>query len=271
MNESIEIDSDNNIKINKKVIFKTENNFKIKIHNNVVIEDFAEIIADKADCEIKDSFIGKGCRIRNSIVESVMASPGSQILETKIKTEKKNRQTGYNYLIVLKPGLNYEDNNFAFTRGAVIKRIKELKLSMTIEIPVGHCLIGKDEYLILKEKSKKEIKVYKEIERNYFIINSQYSHIEPYEQYYNPEYFDKYEYLEGKNIHETKTSADEVIIDLKEIRKEEARNKEDVQRKINEIFSKSIIYRKIIFILDKNMVLVVESGTRELKVRKKKT
>ncbi len=94
MDKNIEIEADRSIQISKKAIFKAENNFKIKIHDNVVVEDFVEIIADKSDCEIKDSFIGEGCRVRNSVVEKVMALPGSQILETTIKVDEKNRQTG---------------------------------------------------------------------------------------------------------------------------------------------------------------------------------
>lgn len=258
MNENIEIETDRNIQISKKAILKTENNFKIKIHNNVVVEDFVEIIADRSDCEIKDSFIGRGCRIRNSLVENVMALRESQILETTIKVDEKNRQTDYKYLIVLKPGMNYDENNFAFTRGAVIKRINELNLNMPIEIPVGHCLIGKEEYLKIKDESKKEIKVYKEVEGKYFIINSQYSHAETYEQFYNPEYFNKYEYLEDINIHELKVAKNEIIIDLREIRKEEARKNISVQRKINEIFSNCMNYRKMIFVNEEKKVLVVE-------------
>ncbi len=259
MNENVEIENDRNIKISKKAIFKEENNFKIKIHNNVEIEDFAEIIANKSDCEIKDSFIGKGCRIRNSVVENVMALPGSQILETNIKVKEKNRQTDCKYLIMLKPGMNYEETNFVFTRGAVIKRINELKLNKPIEIPVGHCLIGKEEYLKIKEKSKREIKVYKEVEEKYFIINSQYSHIEVYEQFINPEKYNKYEYLENDNANEVKVTEDDLIIDLRQIRKEEARKNDDVQKKINEIFSKYKNYRKMIFVIEGEKVLIVET------------
>ncbi len=259
MNEIVEIENDRNIQISKRAIFKAENNFKIKIHNNVVVEDFAEIIADRSDCEIKDSLIGKGCRIRNSVVEKVMALPGSQILETNIKVKEKNRQTGDKYLIVLKPGMNYEENNFAFTRGAVIKRINELIVNMPIEIPVGHCLIGKEEYLKIKEKSKREIKVYKEVEEKYFIINSQYSHKEVYEQFINPEKYNNYEYLENENIHGKKVTEDEIIIDLRQIKNEEARKNNEVQKKINEIFSKCKNYRKMIFVIEGKKVLIVET------------
>ena len=259
MNENIEIETDRNNQLSKKAIFKAENNFKIKIHDNVVIEEFAEIIADKSDCEIKDSFIGKGCRIRDSVVESVMALHGSQILETNIKVEEKNRQTDCKYLLVLKPGLNYEENYFVFTRGAVIKRIKGLKLNMPIEIPVGHCLIRREEYLKIKEKSKREIKVYKEIEGKYYIINSQYSHAEAYEQFINPEYFNKYEYLEDIDLSEIKITEDEIMIDLRQIRKEEARKNADVQRKIDEIFSNCKNYRKMVFVIEENKVLIVET------------
>lgn len=258
MNENIEIEKDRNIQISKKAILKAENNFKIKIHNNVVVEDFAEIIADRSDCEVKDSFIGRGCRIRNSVVESVMAFPGSQILETTIKVDEKNSQTGFKYLIVLKPGLNYDEDNFAFTRGAVIKRIKELKLNMPIEIPVGHCLIEKEEYLKIKEKCKREIKVYREIEKKYFIINSQYSHAEAYEQFINPEYFNKYEYLEDIDLNELQITEDEIMIDLRQIKKEEARENINVQRKIDEIFSNCKNYRKMIFVIEEKKVLLVE-------------
>ena len=156
MMKNVEIKDKKTVRINKKAKLITENNNKIIFIKNCKIEENAIIIADKNDCIITDSFISSDVRIRNSKIESVFAFPGSQILETNItkKSEEKNEMN--KYFIILNQGLSFKENNFAFSRGAVIKRINELNISNKIEIPTGHSLINTEEFKKIEAKLNKK-------------------------------------------------------------------------------------------------------------------
>jgi hypothetical protein len=192
----------------------------------------------------------------------VFACPGSQILESTISIDKIKEGTLREYVVTLKPGLNYEDNNFAFSRGGVIKRVHDLKVHGRIEIPTGHCLIDSEELRKIEERNDGKIWIFQEIEGKYFIISAQYSHSETYEQFYDPARYNRVEYRKKVDVESLKQKKDEKLIDLRTIDKSGIEGNAFEQGRIQEIYRESVQCRRMIF-LDKQggAILIEGNGT----------
>ncbi len=253
--KNIEFKDKNTVRIHEKAKLITKNNKKIIFVKNCIIAENALIIADKEDCIITDSYISAEVRIRNSKIESVKAYPGSQILETNIKISSEVDKN--DYLIVLNQGTNYKEENFAFTRGAVIKRIDKLYVSNKIEIPTGHCLINSDELKKLKEKNDRKVKVFKILENEYYILNSQYSHAEDFEQFYDPVNYNNCDYKEKYNPENNQTD-ENVLVDISNIDKVKAQTNSNELEKIKEIYKKSKNKDKLMFLDRENGITIID-------------
>lgn len=255
--KNVKIIDNKTVRIDKNAQLITKNNKKIIFIKNCIIEENAIIIADKSDCIITESYISSNVRIRNSEIESVYAFPGSQILETNIfvKTEENDNDNDNNnkYLIVLNQGLSFDENNFALSRGAVIKRINKLNISNKIEIPSGHSLINKEEFMKINVKIIKNMKIYEEIEGNNYIINSQYSHFEEYEQFYDPMDYSTYKY---KDRIEDELN-DFFIFDLRILDKEKAKTDSYELGKIKAIYNESKKHEKLMFLNTENGITII--------------
>ena len=169
--------------------------------------------------------------------------PGSQILESNIIVNPEENNTEKKYLIILNQGSSFSENNFAFSRGAVIKRINKLNISNKIEIPTGHSLINKEEMMKIEEKLINTMKIYQEIEGNNYIINSQYSHFEEYEQFYDPMDFSTYIYKD-RIVDELN---DYFQFDLRILDKEKAKTDSYELGKIKAIYNESKKHEKLMF------------------------
>ena len=252
--KNVEIKDEKTVRIDKKAQLITKNNKKIVFIKNCIIEENAIIIADKNDCVINESYIRTNVRIRNSEIERVYALPGSQILESNIIVKPEENNTKIKYLIVLNQGSSFNENNFAFSRGAVIKRINKLNISNKIEIPTGHSLINKEEMMMIEEKLINTMKIYQEIEGNNYIINSQYSHFEEYEQFYDPMDFSTYIYKD-RIVDELN---DYFQFDLRILDKEKAKTDSYELGKIKAIYNESKKHEKLMFFNTENGITIIE-------------
>ena len=246
------------VSVGGNAVFESRNGKTITIAKNCVIEDGAVIIADSADCWISDSYISSNVRIRNSRIQNVFAYRGSQILETNISIDSSIAADSEDYLVTLRPGSSWKEGNFAFSRGAVIKRIVDFRVGRSIDIPTGHSLICAEELEKIKSRNNRRIKIFREIEGEYFIVNAQYSHVEAYEQFYDPERFDRYDYLANAGLSIPKSCTDEAVIDLRKINKAEMIEDKASKQAIGDILASSASMRKIAFIDSENGIAIVE-------------
>ena len=79
------------------------------------------------------------------------------------------------------------------------------------------------------------MKIYQKIDGNNYILNSQYSHFEEYEQFYDPMIYSKYKYTNSMD----KEINDYYLVDLRILDKEKAKTDSQELEKIKAIYNKS--------------------------------
>ncbi len=227
---------------------------RIILGSNVIVEDGARIIADKTDCVITNSRIGRKVRIRNSRADGVDAYEGSQVLESDVESKVSE---GYGF--ILERGFDFSDSNFAFSRGGVIKRIKHLCAHRPVHVPVGHCLVSRDELSQIQELNSRRIQPV-EIVEDCFVINSQYSHLEAWEQFYDPGLF-RIAYFVETNPEINQIQGNGIkILPMTGLHKEHIVKCGD-STKINEIQKQISGYMKVKFEFQEGAIIIEGSGS----------
>jgi hypothetical protein len=235
---------------------------KIVFLRHCVVEAGAVIVADTADCVISHSSIARGTRIRNSVVHGVYAGQGSQILET-VMAPVASGKGELSYALTLGAGFDFAEDNFAFSRGAVVKRIPELRIQQPIVIPIGHSLISRDEFERLKTRAG-NIEPRMVVDERYLCINSQDAHPEPHERLYDPRQFERISFVSGEPGN---PRADEIRIDLFRLRKARAADDRMWRQEVETIYRDSLSSARMVFVDSERGAILLETDERYIRTQ----
>jgi hypothetical protein len=227
---------------------------KIVFIGPCVVEDGAVIIADTADCVISHSHISAGARVRNSSVHAVHAGAGSQILETTMVFPEDGENRDEGYCLTLEPGFGFDGDNFAFSRGAVVKRIQGLSVPAPITVPTGHSLIGSEEFERLIERNGR-FEPRAVFDGRYFCINAQYAHPESYERFYDPGRFGVRFLPQGTSV---EAVPGEIGVDLLRLRRARAAGDPGWQSQIEAIHRASLSSARMVFVDSERGAILLE-------------
>jgi hypothetical protein len=226
--------------------------FNVILKRGCVIESGAVVIADKTDCVLSDSYVGTGARIRDSVISGVHAGPGSQVLETTMAPRRTDARPDFR--VTLGAGFDCSEEHFAFTRGAVVKRIRNWAPEGNLVVPTGHSLISREEFQGLRSVAGREIEA-SPTGGVAVCINAQYAHPEEFEQFYDPRRF-------GGAVFQlyapAAMPAEVPWFDLRTISKARAKTEREELRKIQEIFRASLSCAKMVFVDSRSGTIVVE-------------